>query len=165
MNFTFNNHQASTSIQRVEFAHVLRGLAALLVLASHFLGVFWANPAAVGGLLNAPALSVVMPEYFAPLHFSTQFNYGSFGVAIFFLISGFVIPFSLAGLSSRGFLIARCLRIYPVYIMSIVISMFVIWLMGAYVSEKSFPYSIQHVVAQMFLVRGWLWLPSIDGLS
>lgn len=151
--------------QRIEFAHTLRGLAALSVLMWHFLGVFWANPSAVGDLLKVSSLELNMPSYFAPLHFSAHLNYGSFGVAVFFLISGFVIPFSLQSLSVRAFLIARCFRIYPVYLISIAISLSVIWIIGALVSNRPFPYDMGHVIAQALLLRGWLWLPSIDGLS
>jgi len=157
--------QEEKSNQRIEFAHALRGLAALCVLIGHFTGVFWSSPSSVALLLNASALDINMPQYFLPLHFSTIFNFGSFGVAVFFLISGFVIPFSLSGLSRGGFLVARFFRIYPVYIVSISISLSIIWAMGMFISDKPFPFDFQHIVAQALLLRGWLWIPSIDGLS
>lgn len=40
---------------------------------------------------------------------------GSFGIALFFLISGFVIPFSLK-FGSVNFIVRRIFRLYPVAI-------------------------------------------------
>jgi len=40
---------------------------------------------------------------------------GGFGVALFFLISGFVIPFSFLRYTRTGFAIARILRLWPAY--------------------------------------------------
>ena len=48
-----------------------------------------------------------------------RWDLGAFGVALFFLISGFVIPFSLSRSSRTQFVMARILRIYPVYIASL----------------------------------------------
>lgn len=152
--------------QRIAFANMLRGLAALSVLVAHFLGGFWSSQDAISGLLNAPPLQLTMVSYFAPLHFSSHFSYSSFGVALFFLISGFVIPFSLDGLSVKGFFIARFFRIYPVYIACLAISVFVIWLLGCLVTDRIFPYSLNNIILQGSLLRGWFWsIPSIDGLS
>lgn len=155
----------SATPQRLEFAHTLRGLAALSVLISHFLGVFWLAPGAVAVLLNIESLAVSPPAFIAPLHFTPHLNYGSLGVGVFFLISGFVIPFSLSALSRPAFLIARIFRIYPVYIVAFSISVMVLLLLSKYGGAKPFPYSIEHLIAQGLLLRGWLWIPSVDGLS
>lgn len=162
------NHERSVAInctQRVEFAHSLRGIAALSVLISHFLGVFWLSPGSVVSLLNVSDYTVPSVPYIIPLHFSNHFNYGSFGVAIFFLISGFVIPFSLKKLPAASFLMARIFRIYPVYIFSLCISVAFILLLNKIGYGKSFSYSVNHLVAQAALIRGWLWIPSVDGIS
>lgn len=158
----------ATSIipQRLAFANTLRGLAALSVLVAHFLDGFWSSQDAISGLINMPPLHLTMVSYFAPLHFSVHFSYGSFGVALFFLISGFVIPFSLAGLSPQSFLIARFFRIYPVYVICLTISLLSIWLLGSIINDRTFPHSLEHIVINALLLRGWFWsIPSIDGLS
>jgi peptidoglycan/LPS O-acetylase OafA/YrhL len=50
------------------------------------------------------------PTYLLWLHTSVpQFSWGAFGVALFFLVSGFVIPFSLR--AGPSFLVARFFRI------------------------------------------------------
>lgn len=150
---------------RVEFAHSLRGLAALSVLVSHFLGVFWLSPGSVISLLNIGDFKPPSVSYINSLHFSPLFNYGSFGVAIFFLISVFVVPFSLRKLSVPSFLIARIFRIYPVYIFSLCISVVFIVILNKFGYGKPFPYGINHLIAQAALIRGWFWIPSVDGIS
>lgn len=80
---------------RVEFANGLRGIAALCVVVSHYLGVYWFNREAVADLIKAPVLSaelVPTPTYLEPLQIHPLFNWGAFGVALFFW---------LAALSSR----------------------------------------------------------------
>lgn len=55
-------------------------------------------------------------------HFSTTsyFNFGRFGVLLFFLISGFVVPFSIKGERPiRRFVISRFFRLYPAYWVSL----------------------------------------------
>lgn len=87
---------------KIEFANTLRGLAAVSVLVSHYYVIFWGDPSTVGSLINAPAAAVSMPTYLAWLHAVPQFNWGAFGVALFFLVSGFVIPFSLRRAGGGG---------------------------------------------------------------
>lgn len=156
---------ATDDAQRVEFAHSLRGLAALSVLISHFCGVFWLSPSSVVALLNVEGFEPPPVSFITPLHFSPLFNYGSFGVAVFFLISGFVIPFSLSKLSGPRFLMARMFRIYPVYIFSFCVSIGIILLLSEYGDGKPFNYNFSHLIAQATLTRGWFWMPSIDGIS
>ena len=83
---------------RIDFANTLRGFAALAVVISHYYGVFWSSRAAVEAITNAPALPLethAIPGYISWLHIFPIFNWGAYGVALFFIISGFVIPFSL----------------------------------------------------------------------
>lgn len=99
--------------ERVHFANHLRGLAALLVLVTHLLGVFF-DQDTVGRALGARPLALARPEW-TTWPFSPHYNPGPLAVAIFFLISGFVIPFSLSHLRGGPFLLSRVMRIYPTY--------------------------------------------------
>ncbi|MVU82998.1 acyltransferase family protein [Nocardia sp. ET3-3] len=80
---------------RFEFLDALRGLAALAVVIQHASERLW-------------------PGYF---RFSeAHFGLGEFGVFVFFLVSGFIIPASMErGRSLRAFWVGRFFRLYPLY--------------------------------------------------
>lgn len=156
----------SRSDRDTNFANCLRGVAILAVMASHYLGVFWEKPLDVATFINADpqragGLGAVsgMTEV---VHFITSY-FGAFGVALFFLISGFVIPFSLQNYSAKGFLVGRLLRIYPTYCVGFAISVATIALAGYY-SDKPFPYTWREVLVHIPGLRDMLWSRSIDGI-
>ncbi|MBP0495296.1 acyltransferase family protein [Pararoseomonas indoligenes] len=102
---------------RVAFADQLRGIAALLVVIAHFGAVFWHNQPAVAEMTGLPPAFATPPAGLAftiPILLGT-FQFGAAGVALFFLISGYVIPFSLRGRSPGSFLVARLVRLMPTY--------------------------------------------------
>jgi peptidoglycan/LPS O-acetylase OafA/YrhL len=109
-----NVHFQSVSTQRLAFADLLRGLAALTVALGHFLVLFPKSPDLVAKITMAePNPAVTFPATFAKAY--SIFDLASIGVGVFFLISGFVIPLSLEGASARAFWLKRFLRIYPTY--------------------------------------------------
>ena len=88
--------------QRLDYVDGLRGLAALVVVLQHAAQLV--QNAGIG--------------YYAPL--LETINLGRFGVVLFFLISGLVIPFSFRGERPlRDFAISRLFRLYPAYWLSI----------------------------------------------
>ena len=106
----------------------LRAIAALLVVWLHAAATFpmtSAETAASGGAL------VAIPGFI---------DVGHVGVVVFFLISGFVIPFSI--LPDRAapvgsFVIKRILRIYPAYWLSVPLAAFVVfWIWGTAFSTR-----------------------------
>lgn len=98
----------ATKEPRIAFCDTLRGLAALIVMLAHFTHGF----NAIGGWLYNPLGGGAYPAWFLDV-FRVD---GAFGVAIFFLVSGFVIPMSLSNRNGRQFLTARAFRLYPTYI-------------------------------------------------
>src|SRR5205085_11014239 len=91
----------------------LRGIAALMVLVHHLLVVYWTNKGLVAHFEFSPISNIGAP---AIARWVGSFDLGAFGVALFFLISGFVIPLSFKRHTARTFLIARALRIWPTYV-------------------------------------------------
>lgn len=91
----------------------------------------------------------------------SSFDFGPFGVSIFFLISGFVIPFSLEKLGADRFLLARLLRIYPTYIACLFIG-----LAAAFVSSRywgmPFTVSIKEFLHNAFLINNLTNVDSFD---
>ena len=87
-------HATKSKQHRFHLLDAIRGIAALLVVAYH-------APVDFGRLM--------------------PFRSGFLAVDLFFALSGFVIAFSyerrlLEGLSYRNFLVARVIRLYPVYL-------------------------------------------------
>lgn len=86
--------------KRIYFLDVLRGIAALAVLFQH---LFESN----GQFFD------ITKNYF---------QLGVFGVSLFFLISGFIIPYSLERANNlKIFWIRRLFRIYPLYLFCLII--------------------------------------------
>ncbi|TPN44471.1 acyltransferase [Mesorhizobium sp. B1-1-4] len=152
---------------RVDFANTLRGIAAVCVLISHYTYNFWTLRDAVASLAHAPLLPehFAFPTYLRWLHATVpQFNWGAFGVALFFLVSGFVIPFSLRNMTWQGFLVGRLFRIIPLYMAGFSITILSIWLVGRYFSVP-WPFSISEVAIHYLPgLREFFGMPSIDGI-
>jgi peptidoglycan/LPS O-acetylase OafA/YrhL len=80
---------------RLAWLDALRGFGAIAVLLEHMLP--WLLPA--------------LPRQYL-------FNLGMYGVLVFFLVSGYIIPVSLEGRGDvRAFWISRLFRLYPVYLL------------------------------------------------
>lgn len=166
--------QASESASKIAFAHTLRGWAAVAVAISHLGFIFWIAPEAIAGLTHLPAPTPV-PEPPAIARVLTdltkavpgvtdRFAPGPFGVGLFFLISGFVIPFSFRRQSRAGFLAGRVLRLWPTYAAGLSVTLLAIFA-GALLEGKEFPFSAKHVLVHYVLgLRDLLWMPSIDGI-
>lgn len=153
-------------MQRIQFVHQLRGIAALSVVISHYLGVFWASPKGVSYLLGVPELSEELTQFnLAQWFIDHKLIFGQFGVGIFFIISGFVIPFSISKLSRLSFVVERIFRIYPVYIVGFSITLAGIYLATIY-TDNPFPYTFEHILIHyMIVVREWTQFSVIDGVS
>ncbi len=152
---------------RVDFANSLRGLAAICVVISHYCGIFWNNRETVAGLINAPVLPVEthpIPPYIAWIHDFSLFNWGGYGVALFFLISGFVIPFSLKKLSRSEFVINRVFRLVPTYIVGFSITVAAIAISTWYFSTQ-WPFSLREILIHYIPgLRDLLISRNIDGI-
>lgn len=82
---------------RFAILDALRGIAATAVMLFHFLGAYHNE----FGYATAPLLG---------------FEWGFYGVQLFFIISGFVIYYSISNSSSiKDFLVKRFIRLYPTY--------------------------------------------------
>ncbi len=103
---------AKTLNRRILWVDSLRGIAALMVALLHL----WLH------------LRFLYPTVFAQPVFKTAglfisdfIDIGKIGIVVFFMISGYVIPFSLIGKTLSGFAISRFFRLYPGYWFSILL--------------------------------------------
>src|SRR5580700_8242843 len=93
---------ALKSGQRLAWLDVLRGLAALAVVFNHF------------GYFLPPAVKTPVYHWINP---------GDYGVFVFFLISGYIVPASLERKGSvRTFWVSRLFRLYPLYLLAVAIA-------------------------------------------
>jgi peptidoglycan/LPS O-acetylase OafA/YrhL len=109
---------------RILFADQLRGIAALLVVLSHLAGIYWFQPEIVAQVVGGPVPAGPVPALAQWLD-RLPFDPGAFGVAVFFLISGFVVPLSLQGRPRGAFLRARLWRIFPTYLAALALGLLV----------------------------------------
>jgi peptidoglycan/LPS O-acetylase OafA/YrhL len=145
---------------KVLFADQLRGVAALLVVLSHLVGVYWFEPEAVSMVTGAPWEAATRPPAATMLDL-LPFNPGPLGVALFFLISGFVIPFSFRHHGRRSFLLARALRIYPTYLVALFLGLAIRAASGAYWGQ---PFEVHplSVVANALLLHDLVGIGNLD---
>jgi peptidoglycan/LPS O-acetylase OafA/YrhL len=88
--------------RRLAWLDALRGFAALCVVFDHG-----------STLLLLPVRSFLYQ----------WFNLGQYGVFVFFLVSGYIVPASLERKGSvRGFWISRAFRLYPMFLVALVLS-------------------------------------------
>lgn len=157
----------AASPPRIQFANALRGIAALAVLLSHQLGVFWLDREMTAGYANMPVLAgdaVATPALVTVLNPTDYFQWGAFGVALFFLISGFVIPFAFERYSCKGFLAGRFFRIYPTYAVGFTATLLAIYLAGVHF-DRPFPHPVSEILRHYLVgFRALLGAPNIDGV-
>ena len=143
------------------FANQLRGIAALLVVMTHYFGSFFAEQELLAARTFSPNLQLVKAPWVHVFELPCQ---GPFGVGLFFLISGFVIPFSLRKLSAPGFLVNRALRIFPTYACCLGIGTLAIYVSSRYWGQ---PFSLDPkvVAANALLIFNLTGLPSMDAVN
>jgi peptidoglycan/LPS O-acetylase OafA/YrhL len=148
---------------RLAFADLLRGLAALAVVIGHYSLGYLIEPHVIAAVtLGEPTQAVPLPESLAPILF--WFNFPSIGVAVFFLISGFVIPLSLEGTHTRAYFFKRFLRIFPTYWIALGIAVAALFVSARYWS-KPVPITTLDYIGNALLISNALSYTRSDILS
>lgn len=149
---------ATSDQGKIVFANSLRGIAAFMVMLAHYVVMFNYLQGGYGGFSKLPAEPFPWLKNAIYL-WVPSLDYGSLGVAIFFLVSGFVIPFSLEryGTDFKGalaFFVARFYRLWPTYFVGVLVTIIVLTLIGviAHFPEQFKP---RDLFWQMTLYRDW----------
>lgn len=101
---------------RIWFAHWLRGPACVLVMLEHLMFGYRVNPVVAADVGHfSPERAPSWPPFAALFDFTRgpRIALGVIALVQLFLISGFVIPFSLERNSVRSFTVRRLFRVYP----------------------------------------------------
>lgn len=87
---------------------------------------------------------------------TTKFGY--LGVVFFFLLSGFVITASAQGRGAIAFLVARGIRLYPAFIICLLVTVAAIYCTG----HGLLP--ITQIMANATILNDYLKIPNVDGV-
>jgi peptidoglycan/LPS O-acetylase OafA/YrhL len=118
--------------------NLLRFLAALMVIVSH------SYPLSLG------------PGVEQPLSRQTGYTLGTFGVFIFFIISGYLITMSRAHSNTPRFVLARALRIFPAILVCTLISAFIC---GPFLTTLRTSEYFSNSSVYLFILKNTLFLP------
>jgi peptidoglycan/LPS O-acetylase OafA/YrhL len=158
---------AAVKGNRIWFLQMLRGVAALAVVLFHLFIIFWVSNDIVQTVCPTPVVNFTHPwltiskKILDALHL----NVGAFGVALFFLISGFVIPISLEKQSTRNFLMQRFFRIYPTYWLGMLVTAGFLAVSAYYLHQPVFYHLKELFINATLFLRRWFETPSIDGIN
>ena len=151
--------------QKIGFIQALRGWAAVAVMLGHLLFRFFNGNSTVSQAFpylpesNTGGMLTGINDIFLQMNF----DLGPYGVAIFFLISGFVISISLQRQSVHQFAVKRFFKIWPAYIAGFSATFFMIW-MYCHFTGTAFPYNGKDWLWQISLLGDWFSKPGIDGI-
>ena len=147
---------------RIWFAQALRGVAALIVVLEH-LTQDWINAQDLVERVafTEPIKALPRPPFHEVVQQLAvhQITPGIFAVGLFFLISGFVIPFSLERRTLRGFVVRRFFRLYPTLWLCIAVTVVFVVLLS---TRSGLPYSFATLVTNGLLVNVYTGHPHVD---
>jgi peptidoglycan/LPS O-acetylase OafA/YrhL len=106
-------------------------------------------------LRDQPGFAAAFPNRWLTPWIQGYLDFGKIGVAVFFLISGFVIPASLAKADPhllRHFAISRCFRLYPAYWLSILLAL------------GTMSWTVPQLLCNLTMLQGFLGVPDLLGI-
>ena len=130
---------------RVSELDLLRFIAALAVVFFHYVAWF---------VVDQPQLNTILE----PVETVTRFGY--LGVPLFFMISGFVILASAMQRNSIDFVVSRIVRLYPVYWLSVSLTVAVLILWGS----DSQIISFKQYIVNLSMLQSYVGVTNLDGV-
>lgn len=129
--------------QRLPAIDLLRFIAAACVVFYHY----FYTPSTTG--LDGQSVAQVIAEH------------GHMGVELFFVISGFVVLWSVRGRSAGQFVRARVLRLYPEFWLSVLVSAAIFRGVGGGAGEHL---TMKDIALNLTMVPQYLGAPYVDGV-
>src|SRR5580658_2398954 len=129
--------------KRLAWLDALRGIAALCVVFDHL------------------TYSVLQPVHNTVYRW---FDPGQYGVFVFFLVSGYIVPASLERRGSiRGFWVSRVFRLYPLYLVAVG-ALIVLWASGIGSLSGMGSDPVTSSFADVFMLQSVLWAPTVPNV-
>jgi peptidoglycan/LPS O-acetylase OafA/YrhL len=133
----------AAAASRLGWLDALRGIAALCVVFDHL------------------SYSVLVPVRDSVYQW---FDPGQYGVFVFFLVSGYIVPASLERKGSvRGFWVSRLFRLYPLYLFAVG-AMIVLWASGIGSLSGMDTDTVTASFADVFMLQSVLWAPTLPNV-
>jgi peptidoglycan/LPS O-acetylase OafA/YrhL len=130
--------------KRLAWLDALRGIAALCVVFDHL------------------SYSVLQHVRYVVYQW---FNPGQYGVFVFFLVSGYIVPASLERKGSvRSFWVSRVFRLYPLYLFAIG-GMIALWALRVGSLNGMSQDPVTSVFADVFMLQSVLWAPTVPNVA
>src|ERR1700729_3454065 len=134
---------AAAAGPRLAWLDALRGIAALCVVFDHL------------------TYSVLQPVRNTVYQW---FDPGQYGVFVFFMVSGYIVPASLERKGSvRSFWVSRVCRLYPLYLFAVG-AMIVLWATGIGSLSGTNSDAVTASFADVFMLQSVLWAPTLPNV-
>lgn len=133
-------------MQRLALLDYARFFAALSVVLFHYF---------YNGITNGKVVTV------EKTWLSDIASYGHFGVQFFFIISGYVIFFSLKNKSATSFMKSRLKRLYPTYWIAIIFTTFFAYLWG---QGTDMAVTLKQVIINFSMLQQFIGVQNVDGV-
>ncbi len=150
--FSHPDTNQALSKKRLAFADGLRGLAALWVVLFH-----------LSEGKHIESIKAVTPD----LLYAIIFTHGDFGVAVFFVLSGFVMALTVKSIhinlsSAFKFTARRFIRLAPPYYFAIVFALFFIYVKAVFLGVELPPFSLTNIALHMLFLQEVFSVPHIN---
>ncbi|MFV1922936.1 MAG: acyltransferase family protein [Methylotenera sp.] len=150
--FSHPDTNQALSKKRLAFADGLRGLAALWVVLFH-----------LSEGKHIESIKAATPD----LLYSIIFTHGDFGVAVFFVLSGFVMALTVKSihinlLSAFKFTARRFIRLAPPYYFAIFFALFFIYIKAVFLGGEKLPFGFTDVALHLLFLQELFAVPHIN---
>lgn len=133
-------------MQRLALLDYARFFAALSVVIFHWF---------YNGITNGKVTTI------EKTWFSDVASYGHFGVQFFFIISGYVIFFSLKNKGATSFMKSRLKRLYPTYWVAIIFTTFFAYIWG---QGTDMAVTLKQVLVNFTMLQQFIGVQNVDGV-